>query len=167
MSSGTRAGGCRCRARRSRRSASVCGRTTRKSLGAICQSMTRGEREPGERGLPDERFGLGGDEVHGIIQGGSHRRGAGGALRPPPRLPRTGMPPAPSGPASALAVGSRAACVARVSGAVSMSGEAGVPAKVPAGTSHADVDRDAGSREGRRHGREGATAGSSWQESWR
>ncbi len=52
---------------------------------------------PGERDVPDERRGPGGDEVHASLHGGLRTVGAGGPLRRPRACPDRRPAPAPGG----------------------------------------------------------------------
>ena len=66
-------------------------------IGRRLADILGGKGELAQRDLPDERFGPGGDEVHAILHGGLHRRGAGGALRPPHACPPHGSARPPGG----------------------------------------------------------------------
>ena len=66
-------------------------------IGRRLAHVLGGEGEPAQGNFPDERFSLGGDEVHAFLYGGLHRRGGDGALRPSRACPRSGPAPPPAG----------------------------------------------------------------------
>ena len=69
-------------------------------IGRGLADILRREREPGEWDLPDERLGLGGDEVHGeppSVMCGKRRKRRGDRLPPAPSAPPGSRPAPPPG----------------------------------------------------------------------